>query len=453
MSARSLLLLVLTLGAALSATSCVDSTIQAVNSTPEATITSPVTGDQRPLGATIMVRGAGFDPNNSAAELSATWLLDDDIVCPASTVQADGTTVCELSFLEAGTFRVLLEVRDPRNATGSAFVDIVILEGAAPVVTLILPVDEAVYIADEPVPFEAQVSDSDGEVSDLSLTWSSSAGDDLSDLPSSAGADGSAQSQMLLSAGDHTITLTATDAFSLVGTASVQIEVVADPDSDGDGFPESEDGDDNDPTIYPGAPDLYGDGIDQNCDGVDGTDTDGDGYPAPGPGVTADIEDCNDNDGSVHPNAGDTIADGVDQDCDGLDCDAVQDANAYFVVCPDAMEWALANATCLSHGYDALASVLSAGELAVVAGLSTAVTSGGGIGGGSMWIGLNDRTTEGSFVWEDGSLVSFLSWNTSEPNQSGDEDCTEFIGNNHANAMFWNDTQCDQSRWWACSRR
>jgi len=131
----------------------------------------------------------------------------------------------------------------------------------------------------------------------------------------------------------------------------------------------------------------------------------------------------------------------------------VQDANAYFVVCPDAMEWALANATCLSHGYDALASVLSAGELAVVAGLSTAVTSGGGIGGGSMWIGLNDRTTEGSFVWEDGSLVSFLSWNTSEPNQSGDEDCTEFIGNNHANAMFWNDTQCDQSRWWACSRR
>lgn len=43
-------------------------------------------------------------------------------------------------------------------------------------------------------------------------------------------------------------------------------------------------------------PELVADGIDQNCDGVDGTDADGDGYAAQGTGGS----DVDDTDANVH---------------------------------------------------------------------------------------------------------------------------------------------------------
>ena len=57
------------------------------------------------------------------------------------------------------------------------------------------------------------------------------------------------------------------------------------------------------------------DGIDQDGDGRDLTDRDGDGYAS----TLAFGPDCNDRDGAVHPGRLDWITDGVDANCDGLD--------------------------------------------------------------------------------------------------------------------------------------
>jgi bacillopeptidase F len=73
---------------------------------------------------------------------------------------------------------------------------------------------------------------------------------------------------------------------------------------------------DNDATIHPGATDIHGDGIDQDCDGSDAvpapSDADADGFSL------AD-GDCNDNDASVYPGASEIKHDGIDQDCNGYD--------------------------------------------------------------------------------------------------------------------------------------
>ena len=90
------------------------------------------------------------------------------------------------------------------------------------------------------------------------------------------------------------------------------------PDLDGDGSPDAEDCAPDDPGAHPGAVDPYGNGVDENCDGVDGFDGDGDGFAAQ--------DDCNDADATINPAAEEAPGNGIDEDCDGFDAgDAVDD--------------------------------------------------------------------------------------------------------------------------------
>ena len=71
--------------------------------------------------------------------------------------------------------------------------------------------------------------------------------------------------------------------------------------------------DDSFVTSNPMATDIAGDAIDQNCDGVDGTDFDGDGYAST---ISGGL-DCNDQDSAINPDAQE-VCSGMDEDCDGL---------------------------------------------------------------------------------------------------------------------------------------
>ncbi len=83
-------------------------------------------------------------------------------------------------------------------------------------------------------------------------------------------------------------------------------------DLDADGVNECQgDCDDGDASVYPGAPEVCDDGIDQNCDGQtdEQADADGDGF-------TNCTGDCDDFEDAAFP-GNPEVCDGLDNDCDG----------------------------------------------------------------------------------------------------------------------------------------
>ncbi len=138
-------------------------------------------------------------------------------------------------------------------------------------------------------------------------------------------------------------TITATDRATGAAKATAIHFLAVGPralDEDGDGVTAPSDCNDSNPAVYPGAPEVCGDGLDNDCDGsIDGADNnvsnpstfyrdnDGDGFGVSSVTVTgctaplgyaATAGDCNDSNAAVHPGASEICGDGVDNDCDGL---------------------------------------------------------------------------------------------------------------------------------------
>ncbi len=96
-------------------------------------------------------------------------------------------------------------------------------------------------------------------------------------------------------------------------------------DQDGDGWAPEADCNDDDSRIHPLALEIPYDGIDQDCDGVDITDVDRDGYDAEEAGGS----DCDDGDAERYPGAPEIAYDGVDQNCNGDADDGDGDSDGF----------------------------------------------------------------------------------------------------------------------------
>jgi hypothetical protein len=117
-------------------------------------------------------------------------------------------------------------------------------------------------------------------------------------------------------------------------------------DADGDGFTSDVDCDDNNPSINPNAAEVCN-GIDDNCDGqIDEglllntyyADADGDGFGdalvettecSPPSGYVSNNTDCNDSNPNINPNAMEIPGNGIDENCDNMDAVVDDDADGF----------------------------------------------------------------------------------------------------------------------------
>ena len=86
-------------------------------------------------------------------------------------------------------------------------------------------------------------------------------------------------------------------------------------------------------------------------------------------------------------------------------------------------DWNAAESYCLANGGH-LISIRSAAE---ATDIYNSILVPKGWTTRTIWVGLNDKANEGSFVWSDSSTATYRPWAAGEPNDYGTgEDCAQY---------------------------
>jgi hypothetical protein len=196
------------------------------NSKPECGITEPSDGSGAVLGQSVVFRGFATDADIDNELLSVTWTSDKDGELGTASPNSDGSTTLAINTLSSDLHSVTISVAD--EVGGNCSASILLSVGSAPTVSLSNPLDGSVHNLGESILFSAEVTDTEDIPSAVALSWSS----DLDGTLSSQGATSSGTAQFsssTLSAGQHTLTVTATDTAGLTADALASFRVNTPP--------------------------------------------------------------------------------------------------------------------------------------------------------------------------------------------------------------------------------
>ena len=143
----------------------------------------------------------------------------------------------------------------------------------------------------------------------------------------------------------------------------------------------------------------------------------------------------------MHPGAVEICGDGVDQDCngvadDGLLCDCVAGSRGgrRYLACPTPRSWNAGADWCRQYGAQLARFEDPAEERWVRAFLDARWP------GRVWWFGLTDVAGEGVWIYGDGGGAAYTDWSDGEPNNCcGGEHCVQMRADR---SYRWNDAAC-----------
>ena len=185
------------------------------NAAPKVTITAPAGGSSFNLNDSITFRGSAVDAEDGNISNRLSWVSSIDGVI------GSGATLTT-SALSAGTHTITVSAKDSGNLSGAATVTLTVLspsQNTAPKVTITSPAGGSSFNQYDSITFRGSAIDAeDGNISNR-LSW-------VSNIDGIIGA-GATFSTSALSAGTHTITVSAKDSSNLSGTATMTLTVLS----------------------------------------------------------------------------------------------------------------------------------------------------------------------------------------------------------------------------------
>lgn len=163
------------------------------------------------------------DQTDEINDLTASWYVDDELVCEWAMPEPDGTTRCELSLAPENN-RVSVQVNDPEGGAGQDEISVTVTPTDAPTVQITSPIAGEVYYSDQLILFSAILADNEDNPTDLTYTWESNV-DGALPITASVEDSGEVEQYLYLSEGQHALSITVTDAAGKISTETVAIIV------------------------------------------------------------------------------------------------------------------------------------------------------------------------------------------------------------------------------------